>query len=317
MDSENQNDGKENQDSFFNEFKEKMALDPLEDSVKHVKKKASRKQTITIAVLIGIAVVAGIGWNIYGAYKGRNSSVTEIPLLKADAEPEKVRPSEPGGMEVPDMDKLVYGRIGTGADGNEGYERILPAEEKPVSPAKEVASEPSDQIGTMIEEIETETVSETVVVDEPAPEVTSPEALSPIMPEPKAPVAITKEVTETETVTAIPGTDKAVIVKEKEVKITASVPPAAVSVPTPADGDFRVQILSGKDKNAVENAGKKLFAKYPEILKGYAYEVVTAEVPDKGTFYRLRIKSFATREAAQKVCKALKDKGQDCLVSSK
>ena len=74
---------------------------------------------------------------------------------------------------------------------------------------------------------------------------------------------------------------------------------------------------SGKDKKSVEAAGERLFAKYPEILKGYAYEVVEATVPDKGTFYRLRVKSFATREEAQSICKALKEKGQDCLVSSK
>lgn len=61
MDSENKKEGSAGQDRFFYEFKEKMTVDPLEDSVKHVKKKASKKQTVTISVLVGLAVAAGIG----------------------------------------------------------------------------------------------------------------------------------------------------------------------------------------------------------------------------------------------------------------
>ena len=358
MDSENKKEGSAGQDRFFYEFKEKMTVDPLEDSVKHVKKKASKKQTVTISVLVGLAVAAGIGWNVYGVYQGKNASVSEIPLLKADAEPEKVRPADPGGMEIADMDKLVYGRIAaSGAESSEGYERILPAEEKPVSPeisAPDSLRASDDKIGAMIEELEEEetTVTEAKVAapakseattakvqvaevkdtvppapapkptPAPAPQETSPAVSEGVVtPAPApTPAPVVKDVQKTTSVTAVKEADgNTVIVKEEEVKITAEVPVTKASAPAaaPAVDAFRVQILSGKDKKSVEAAGERLFAKYPEILKGYAYEVVEATVPDKGTFYRLRVKSFATREEAQSICKALKEKGQDCLVSSK
>lgn len=327
-----ENKRNDSQDSFFSEFKERISVDPLGDSVKHVKKKASKKQTITIASLIIFAIIAGISWNIYSSYKGNKASIAEIPILRADIEPEKVRPSEPGGMEVPYMDKLVYGRIGSSSDINEGYERILPTEEKPVAPEviePESLAVSEDKIGSMIEDLEGKVTGEgqegvnkgdvsNLAKENVSGEVTTKgvEVLEQKEKE-EAGTSISKEKVG-EGVKQVSGKkevekEKVAVKEEQGSKVSLEGGKQVLA----SEGDFRVQILSGKDKEAVEKAGKALLSKYPSILRGYSYEVIEAEVTGRGKFYRLRIKSFASRESAQEVCKALKEQGQDCLVSSK
>ena len=327
-----ENKRNDSQDSFFSEFKERISVDPLGDSVKHVKKKASKKQTITIASLIIFAIIAGISWNIYSSYKGNKASIAEIPILRADIEPEKVRPSEPGGMEVPYMDKLVYERIGNSSDINEGYERILPTEEKPVAPEviePESLAVSEDKIGSMIEDLEGKVTGEgqegvnkgdvsNLAKENVSGEVTTKgvEVLEQKEKE-EAGTSISKEKVG-EGVKQVSGKkevekEKVAVKEEQGSKVSLEGGKQVLA----SEGDFRVQILSGKDKEAVEKAGKALLSKYPSILRGYSYEVIEAEVTGRGKFYRLRIKSFASRESAQEVCKALKEQGQDCLVSSK
>lgn len=327
-----ENKRNDSQDSFFSEFKERISVDPLGDSVKHVKKKASKKQTITIASLIIFAIIAGISWNIYSSYKGNKASIAEIPILRADIEPEKVRPSEPGGMEVPYMDKLVYERIGNSSDINEGYERILPTEEKPVAPEviePESLAVSEDKIGSMIEDLEGKVTEEgqegvnkgdvsNLAKENVSGEVRTKgvEVLEQKEKE-EAGTSISKE-KGGEGVKQVSGKkevekEKVAVKEEQGAKVSLEDSKQVLA----SEGDFRVQILSGKDKEAVEKAGKSLLLKYPSILRGYSYEVIEAEVTGRGKFYRLRIKSFASRESAQEVCKALKEQGQDCLVSSK
>ena len=89
-------------------------------------------------------VVAGAGaWSYYGdqlkqLWRGGQG---DIPLIKADPGPIKVRPESPGGLRVPDRDKLVYDRIqgkppkggeGEGPSEDRGPERLLPPPEQPL-----------------------------------------------------------------------------------------------------------------------------------------------------------------------------------------
>ena len=58
-----------------------------------------------------------------------------VPMISAPAGPVKLRPDKPGGMQIPNRDKLVYERIRSGkvALETELVERLLPQPEKPVS----------------------------------------------------------------------------------------------------------------------------------------------------------------------------------------
>ncbi len=51
------------------------------------------------------------------------------------------------------------------------------------------------------------------------------------------------------------------------------------------------------------------------ILIGLAFDIQEAVVPDRGTFYRVRIGPFDTRPQAVDLCETLKARGQDCYVT--
>ncbi len=78
------------------------------------------------------AAGTGAGWYYVGTQflTGDDSG---IPLIKADKGPVKVRPINPGGMKVPDRDKLGYDRM-QGNGVRPRVERLLPAPETPLPP---------------------------------------------------------------------------------------------------------------------------------------------------------------------------------------
>jgi len=76
-----------------------------------------------------------------------------------------------------------------------------------------------------------------------------------------------------------------------------SAPSAAPAASKPSDGavpngPFTLQLGASPNREDAERMVSRLRE------KGYAPYIVTAEVPGKGTYYRVRMGSFATREAA-------------------
>lgn len=64
-----------------------------------------------LTVLI-LAVFGGLIW--YSYMQGNDQG--PVPVVRADKKPVKVKPKDPGGLEVPDRDKLVYEKL-TGDKG--------------------------------------------------------------------------------------------------------------------------------------------------------------------------------------------------------
>ena len=92
----------------------------------------SRRWPKFAAAMLAVAVLAGVGGYAYESMT-RQGPVTsrEVPLIKADANPTKKRPEDPGGMAIPNQDKLVYQALsGEGAETK--VERILPPPEEPI-----------------------------------------------------------------------------------------------------------------------------------------------------------------------------------------
>ena len=83
---------------------------------------------------------------------------------------------------------------------------------------------------------------------------------------------------------------------------TRTTPPAAPAAPAVAkpatgtvpSGAFTLQLGASPNREDAERMVSRLRE------KGYAPYITTAEVPGKGTYYRVRMGSFATREAASR-----------------
>jgi len=81
-----------------------------------------------LGALLIVALFAGGMWYAYllGTRHASGPSIETVPLIRADTSPTKVKPEKPGGMEVPDRDKLIY------TQKRAAVEHLLPPPEKPM-----------------------------------------------------------------------------------------------------------------------------------------------------------------------------------------
>ncbi|MDE0538401.1 MAG: hypothetical protein OXH94_06700, partial [Rhodospirillales bacterium] len=75
-----------------------------------VQRRPKRRIGRTLIILV-LLVGAGAGaWARWGEQL-RPAPGDEIPMVRADAAPIKVKPDRPGGLDIPNRDKLVYERL--------------------------------------------------------------------------------------------------------------------------------------------------------------------------------------------------------------
>ena len=81
-------------------------------------------------------------------------------------------------------------------------------------------------------------------------------------------------------------------------------------------GSWQVQLMSSTNKPAVESSWKNLVKKY-SVLAGQVHEIETANLGEKGTFYRLKAGAFRDRAEADRLCNDIKALGGTCIVKKK
>jgi cell division septation protein DedD len=85
---------------------------------------------------------------------------------------------------------------------------------------------------------------------------------------------------------------------------------------TAANGGTLVQISSQKSEDAARATYRDLQARYPNILGSYDVNIQRADVPDRGTFYRVRVGPFSQNDA-QRLCDDLRSAGGDCVLAKR
>lgn len=83
-----------------------------------------------------------------------------------------------------------------------------------------------------------------------------------------------------------------------------------------ANGGTLVQISSQKSEDAARATYRELQRRYPNILGRYEVNIQRADVPDRGTFYRVRVGPFSGGDA-QRLCDDLKSAGGDCVLAKR
>ncbi len=259
-----------------------------------------RGPAILAGILIGVAVAAAVGWLTLGRYVTvYRGSDGELPLILADGGAERIRPETPGGLDVPNQDKLVYDRMRRN-ENDLPVERLLPLPEQPVAPEQEYApldvaeaqasDDPIGHLAEQVEEEETEIASATVYDERGKPvEV------------------MFKTVTAEKAVVPPPAPEKPAPVK---VEAAPAPVPAAPPAEEPA---FSVQLLSTRSAETAEQEWKRLSRKYKELMDGLPHQVSRVSV-EKGVFFRLRVGHFKNRGEAKELCDRFKAKKQECLV---
>ncbi|MCC0035904.1 MAG: SPOR domain-containing protein [Hoeflea sp.] len=92
----------------------------------------SRGPVVAVAVL-GLALLAGVaafGWSMLS---GDETTADGGPrIIRADKDPVKVLPENPGGVTVPNQDKAVYDRVAGGDGASPGQPALVNSAEEPV-----------------------------------------------------------------------------------------------------------------------------------------------------------------------------------------
>ncbi len=291
-------------EDFLNEFRQKIA-DHSGINLEEKRNEINRSKSMFIGAVSGLALAGVVGWFVLSPRYASESNV-EIPVIRRPQSAIKVQPVEPGGMEILNQDKTVYDIMEKKeSDNTPVVEKLLPPPEEPklpeVKPAPEEAKAPTETAAKPEPKAQVEEVKETIVVKEVA-----------------APVPAVKE----------EAPVKEVSLKEAMAQEKAKAPAPKKAEPAPAAktqtqkldevpvGSWQVQLMSSTNKPAVETSWKNLVKKY-SVLSGQVHEIETANLGEKGTFYRLKAGAFRDRADADTLCNDIKALGGTCIVKKK
>ncbi len=259
--------------------------------------------------VFAFAAIVGFGSLIaYYFVQNREGNLdpASIPIVRADPRPTKVRPDNPGGIDVPFQNTEIYDKLGQQSSGAAGRaqasragasgtgERLMPGPETPMArpqpPPAPVAAIP------VVPEIVVP--PDAVVVTPPARASIPPAgAAAPHpAPPPSAPSAQT----------ASPPPPAAT-------RPAAPAPQVAVAPAAPGAG-ARIQLASVRDAADAQREWARVARQYPDLLGSLTPQFVPADLGDRGIFVRVQAGPFASPEAARATCDALRARGAGCNV---
>ena len=227
---------------------------------------------LKLVVLLVVVGCGAVAWDRYGdglmLFVGGGES--GVPLVKAAPGPVKVKPENPGGLKVPNRDKLVYGRMNKSTEGSEGRgpESLLPPPEQPLpkpafpkTPEKPMAEKlkpavpkPTPKTNPVAK---VPTVKDVKTAKRPAPP-----------PPPKAPPSST---TASSTTPSSPA-PKTTVAKPAPAPAPAASPVTAVkktelaatpqkAAPVPRSNSYLIQLAAARSSKGVRNEWDRLKTK--------------------------------------------------------
>ncbi len=276
-----------------------------------------RRNRRILMAAAAIVVVAGAFW----LFTRGGGDPGDVPVITAETTPEKVKPVDEGGLQVPNQNVQVLDNSGEVA----GDETVLPPPEQPVTPPEPATAEAPQMVeppavvdnnaATVIEDVPAVAAPEPAQEPAPAPTAEAPavpapapEATQPAEAAPAAPVAVAPEPTPEP---AVPAQETA----PEPAPAPTATQEAAVTPPAPiAAGNTRVQLAAVKSEDNARAEWAKMQKAHPDLLGGLSLTVESVEKSGT-TFYRIQAGPLADRAAARQLCASLKGQGQDCIVA--
>ncbi len=263
-----------------------LTAEPFQFDIDRMDEPAYRRRRFGPLIVLALGIIAGgvAAWALLGGDTSTDSAPNQIPTVRADQSPTKVRPDDPGGMDVPNRDKLVYEKMGGGEPAAAGTatERLLPPPEDPRAPP--VQTTPPPVVAARPPAVKETPVPPTAQVQPPVQE-TKPTPTT--VPEPAV-------------VASVPPTPPA--------------PPAAVA--TPAKGSYVIQLASVSSKPDADKEWGRLRRAHADILGGLTLDIQQADLGAKGTFYRVR-GGMIDEASARQLCAELSKRKVGCIVAKK
>ena len=282
----------------------------------------SRLPLLIVLALLVLAMFAGFVWLAYseGVARGRGKT----PVITADAGPARVAPDNPGGAAEPYKGFKIYEQPAPPDDD------AAPAA-PPAAPAKTAAAAPASPPPATKPAL-TETPAPA-----PAAKAATPAAPAPATPAPAAPAKVAAATPAPKPAPALkasqlppqpaapigPATAPPRALNTASAPVTpapAPKPAAPVAASTPAvaapvaAGASVLQIGAYKSQADADRAWSTYKTKHTSLLAGYSPDVKQVDLGEKGTWFRLRIAGFPSKDVASALCDRLKADGGSCFL---
>ena len=277
----------------------------------------SRLPLLIVLALLVLAMFAGFVWLAYseGVARGRN----EAPVVTAEAGPARVAPQNPGGTAEPYKGFKIYEQPAPPDDdtaqNSAPAPRAAPAPQAKAAPATPTTATPT-AAPPAAAKVEPPKATPSQTVSAPVKVAT---AAPPPKPAAKPASAPAQPAAAIGPATAPPRALSATPVQNPTASAKAGPSPAATKpAPSPAaasaSGAVVLQIGAYKSQADADTAWTVYKSKHAALLTGYAPNVQQADLGEKGTWYRLRIAGFPSKDVASALCDRLKADGGNCFL---
>jgi cell division septation protein DedD len=240
-----------------------------------------------------VVLIAFAGLTYYAYHEGiRQGSESVAPLIRADQTPYKVKPDNPGGMEIPNQDKLIYREISPdGVVTKPDAENLLPPPEQPMARPTPESASAAPAASPIVPAPETATVARPAgtpsyvpMAPVPAPAVDKPGRRAPAMPATSAQAS------------AVPTSTQAS-------SATASLA-----------NSWRVQLGAFRSNDDAQHNWARLRKDHPDLLGALTLSVERIDLgPNKGIFYRMQAGPLPDKDVAGALCDRLKAAHVGCI----
>jgi hypothetical protein len=234
------------------------------------------------AGLGGLLLLGGVGW----AVVGRRPAT--VPVIEADSRPLRVKPDNPGGMQIAGADELGQG-------DTPGRDRMAPSAETPA---------PQALRAQMQQAVPEASVPAAAPAPAPAPASAAATPAAPVT----APMATTSPAPQA---AATPAPLAPTPLPDTPARPAAKAAPAR---PQPVGGTV-VQLGALASETAAQTEWQRLTRSAPDLMGG-KQSIVQKVERDGKTFWRLRTGGFADVADATEFCAKIRAKGSACTIAS-
>jgi hypothetical protein len=266
-----------------------------------------RLRRVAVALVV-MGVFAGGLWFAYTQGMRHVAGFKEsadIPLIHADTRPFKLKPQNPGGMQIPDRDLLIYG------ERHPQVEHLLPPPEQPM------ARPTPPPVAPPLPAPQTPTAAAAPPAPSPSPPPQAGEGhgggAAPV-PQPGAPAAVAPTSAQNAGAAAPqPGPDL-IAQRIEQIEAANSPKPAAARGPLGRAGGLRLQLGAVHSESEARGEWERLKRKNQDLLGNLSAVAVRADLGDKGVYYRIQAGPVADPSTADRVCGELRQRHLACLI---
>ena len=252
-----------------------------------LKSEKSKSFGLKISIFIGIFGLVSISGLVWFALNQGDliGERQDLPLVKAENSPIRVKPDNPGGLEVPNRDRLILKNLETANPSKLGVpEKLIPRAESPIFTNNKESSLGAPDNKKISKDKRVEQNQEKIKASK----------LKRKSSELKKSEGYNK------------GQDEKI---QKNKPLTIETKQEVIS----KAATHRVQLASLAKQKAADKFWKQMKKKHPTLFGEMLGRVVKIKLKSKGTFYRVQGDAIS-RNTAEKICKIMKTKKQACLV---